>query len=90
MPQLPDPEPGYAWARLEGGPMDGEVILAPVEAHRANLPAKMIGVPAPVLDEAAETIAWEPVSYVWPSAQRIPPKPGELWVYGADHLPHDT
>jgi hypothetical protein len=44
MLQFPEPEPGYAWARLDGGPMDGELILAPVEAHRFNLPATLIGV----------------------------------------------
>jgi hypothetical protein len=81
MPQLPDPEPGYAWARLEGGPLDGEVILAPVEAHRRNLPADLIGVLAPVLDEAAETLEWKPVTYVFPSRQPIPPRPGDVWVY---------
>lgn len=83
MLQLPDPEPGYAWARLEGGPLNGEIVLAPVEAHRRNLPAPLIGVLAPVLDEADETIAWEPVSYLWAPVQPIPPKSGEVWVYVA-------
>jgi hypothetical protein len=83
MLHLPDPEPGSAWARLEGGPLNGEIVLAPIEAHRRNLPAPLIGVLAPVLDEAAETIAWEPVSYVCTSAQPIPPKQGEVWVYVA-------
>jgi hypothetical protein len=83
MLQLPDPEPGYAWARLEGGPLNGEIVLAPIEAHRRDLPAPLIGVLAPVLDEAAETIAWERVNYVCTSAQPIPPKSGDVWVYVA-------
>jgi hypothetical protein len=58
---LPDPEPGYTWARHEGGPLDGEVVLAPVEPHGRRLPALHIGVLAPLLDERAETIEWSPV-----------------------------
>ena len=83
MPLLPDPEPGYAWARLEGGPMDGEVILAPVEPNRSGLPAAMIRVLALVLDEAAETFTWERVRYVRPASQALPAQPGEPWPYVA-------
>ena len=83
MPTLPDPEPGYAWARLEGGPVDGQVILAPVEPQGSHVPAKMIRILALVLDEAAETFTWERVRYTWPASQRIPPKSGEPWVYVA-------
>jgi hypothetical protein len=83
MPRLPDPEPGYTWARLQGGPVDGEVILAPVEPDRADLPMKMIRILALVLDETAETFTWERVRYVWPPSQRIPPEPGEPWLYVA-------
>jgi|tagenome__1003787_1003787.scaffolds.fasta_scaffold20646809_3 hypothetical protein len=79
MPKLPDPEPGYTWARLEDGPLGGEIILAPTEAHRRNLPASMIGVLAPVLDEVAETIEWSPVTYLCPP--QYPPKQDELWRY---------
>src|SRR4051812_37147332 len=53
----PPPQPGYALARLEGGPLDGELILAPLEEHRRNLPARYIGVLAPVLHEDEETFA---------------------------------
>lgn len=67
--------------RLKGGPLDGEVILAPVETHRRNLPARFVGVLAPVLYEDAETFEWCPITYLWPSAQPIPPRPGDVWVY---------
>jgi hypothetical protein len=83
MRTLPDPEPGYTWARLEGGPMDGEVVLAPVEPHRSGLPRTMIRVLTLVLDEAAETFTWERVRYVWRTPQRVPREPGEPWVYVA-------
>jgi hypothetical protein len=83
MPALPDPEPGYTWARLQGGPVDGQMILAPVEPHRSDLPTTMIGVLALVLDEAAETFTWERVRYVWRTSQRVP-RPGEPWVYVAE------
>jgi hypothetical protein len=78
--RLPNPEPGYNWACLEGGPLDGEIILVPVEAHRFNLPATLIGVLAPVLDEDAETLAWEPVSYLCSSRQGNRPN-RDVWVY---------
>jgi hypothetical protein len=58
----------------------GEVILAPLEVHRFNLPATLIGVLAPVLDEHAEMMAWEPVSYLC-SSRQAPPRDRDVWVY---------
>jgi hypothetical protein len=63
MLQLPPPEPGHAWARLKGGPLDGVAALVPLEPHRRNLPAPLVGFPdILVLDETHETIEWRTVS----------------------------
>ena len=39
----------YVLARLRGGPLNGDVVEAPVDSY--GLPAKVIGLPVPVLDE---------------------------------------
>jgi hypothetical protein len=45
-----------------------------------------MGVLAPVLDEEAETLAWEPMSYSFTLHQKFPPPDG-LWVYLAVRRP---
>ena len=45
--------PRYALARLHGGPLDGDLMQAPLNQWR--MPADVIGVPVPVLDEQTET-----------------------------------
>ena len=96
MRRLPDPEPGFGWARLQRGPLDGTIALVPLEPHRGNLPARLVGFSdVLVLDETAETIEWTTASYLWLSGQPVRPKPGEVWVYvfappredGLKHLP---
>jgi hypothetical protein len=79
---LPIPEPGFAWARLERGPLNGELILAPLEPERLSLPARVIAVLAPALDEAAETLAWEPTTYMFLSVTPTRARSGaKVWTY---------
>ncbi len=69
--------PEYALVHLQDGPLAGDIVRAPIQWH---LPAPFIGVPEPVLDEAAETLAWRTATYRFP-AQEIPPRRGRLWQY---------
>ena len=45
--------PRYALARLEGGPVDGDLVQAPLNQWRMR--TSVIGLPVPVLDEQTET-----------------------------------
>ncbi len=69
--------PEFELARLEDGPLAGAVVRAPLQWR---LPAPFIGVPEPVLDEAAETLDWWTATYAFP-AQDVPPQHGQLWRY---------
>jgi hypothetical protein len=72
--------PNYDLARLEGGPLAGDVIQVPLRAGYP-LPEARIGVPVPVLDEARETLSWDTATYLFPSVQAIPRRRGQLWRY---------
>ena len=67
----------YVLVQLQDGPLAGDVVRAPVQWQ---LPAPFIGVPEPVLDEAAETLDWWTATYRFP-AQDVPPRRGRLWQY---------
>jgi hypothetical protein len=45
--------PRYVSARLHGGPLDGQLVHAPVD--HTKLPAHVMGLPVSVLDEQTET-----------------------------------
>ncbi len=70
----------YQRAQLDGGPLAGDVILAPLRP-RYGLPEWRIGVPVPRLDEAAETLSWDTAVYLLPSAQPFPPPRDRMWHY---------
>ena len=68
----------YNLAELHGGPLDGQVVQAPVRAD--GQPERVIGVPVPVLDERRELFWWDTGNYFFlPGAN--PPKPGRHWWY---------
>ena len=69
----------YVLAQLHGGPLDGEVVQAPLKPD-SRWPADVIGVPVPHLDEATERFWWDTGNYFLLSAAS-PPKRGEHWWY---------
>ena len=70
--------PRYALARLHGGPLDGDLVQAPLNQWR--MPADVIGVPVPVLDEQTEMFWWDTANYCSGS---LPPRwrPGDAWPF---------
>ncbi len=68
----------YDLAELRGGPLDGQVVQAPVRSD--GRPEPVIGVPLQVLDERRELFWWDTGNYfMLPAAN--PPKRGEHWYY---------
>jgi hypothetical protein len=66
----------YNLSELHGGPLDGQMVQAPVRDD--GQPEPVIGVPVPVLDEARELFWWDTGNYfMLPAAN--PPKPGGHW-----------
>jgi hypothetical protein len=67
--------PRYALARLRGGPLDGDLVQAPLNQWR--MPVDVIGVPVPVpvLDEQTKVFWWDTPNYVSGS---LPPR----WHHG--------
>ena len=65
-------------AQLHGGPLQGQIVQAPVRDD--GRPVDVIGVPVPVLDEATETFSWDTGNYFYLPAAN-PPKPGHYWYY---------
>ena len=51
----------YVLVELQGGPLDGDVVQAPVVDR--GWPANVIGLPVFVLDEATETFGWDTGNY---------------------------
>src|SRR3954470_4171083 len=51
----------YVLARLHGGPLDGQLVHAPID--RGRLPAHVVGLPVPALDEQDETFWWDTANY---------------------------
>jgi hypothetical protein len=70
--------PRYALARLRGGPLDGDVVKTPVDHSR--MPAAVIGLPVPVLDEQAEMFWWDTANFF---STPLPTRwhPGDAWPY---------
>jgi hypothetical protein len=70
--------PRYALARLRGGPLDGELVQTPEDHSR--MPASVIGLPVPVLDEQTETFWWDTANYF---ATPLPHRwhQGDAWPY---------
>jgi hypothetical protein len=69
--------PRHTLAQLHGGPLDGQIVQAPIEDGR---PVAVIGVPVPVLDETTERFWWDTGNYfMLPAAN--PPQPGHHWYY---------
>jgi hypothetical protein len=56
-------------ARLRGGPLDGQLVQAPVD--QSKLPASVIGLPVPDLDEQTEMFWWDTANYF-----RLSPRTG--------------
>jgi hypothetical protein len=52
----------YQPAQLHGGPLDGNVVQAPLREDQ-SIPVRVIGVPVPVLDERTETFWWDTGNY---------------------------
>src|SRR3954447_962106 len=75
---MPDGPGSYVPARLRGGPLDGQLVQAPVD--HTKLPAQVMGLPAPVLDEQTETFWWDTANYFRMSL-RLGWHPGDLWDY---------
>ena len=61
--------PRYALARLHGGPLDGDLVQAPLNQWR--MPVDVIGLPVPVLDEQTEMFCWDTANYFSAS---LPPR----------------
>jgi hypothetical protein len=70
----------YEDAQLHGGPLDGEIVQAPVRERRRE-PARVIGLPVPVLDEQAETFSWNTANYLTSPRQNARRREGEPWHY---------
>ena len=70
--------PRYRLARLHGGPLDGDLVQTPVDHSR--MPASVIGLPVPVLDEQTETFWWDTANYF---SAPLPHRwhPGDPWPY---------
>jgi hypothetical protein len=71
-------------ARLEGGPMDGCLVQAPLDEWRR--PASVTGLPVPVLDEQTEMFWWDTANYI---SAPLPDRwhPGDPWPYGSVRTP---
>jgi hypothetical protein len=68
----------YNLAELHGGPLDGQLVQAPIGED--GRPERVIRVPVPVLDEARELFWWDTGNYfMLPAAN--PPKTGECRYY---------
>lgn len=65
-----------ALVRLEGGPADGDLIRVPA---RQLVPALIVHVDIPDLDEGREEISWRNARYV--QAARPAPDHGGAWRY---------
>ena len=70
----------YEPARLHGGPLDGDVIQAPIREGRRE-PERVIGLPVPVLDEATEMFWWDTANYFTSPGQNARRRDGEPWHY---------
>ena len=68
----------YAPARLRGGPLDGQLVQAPLDPSK--LPASVIGLPVPVLDEQTELFWWHTADYFRLST-RTGWRPGDPWDF---------
>ena len=68
----------YQLVELHGGPLNGQLVQAPVAAD--GRPEPVIGVPVPVLDQARELFWWDTGTYFMLSAAN-PPKRGGCWWY---------
>jgi hypothetical protein len=69
---------GYVSARLHGGPLHGQLVQAPVDHTR--LPAHVMGLPVPVLDEPTEMFWWDTANYFQMSL-RPGWRPGDPWDF---------
>src|SRR4051812_18957096 len=70
--------PHYALARLRGGPLDGDLVQTPVD--HSLMPAKVIGLPVPVLDEQTETF-WGGTATYFSTPLHTRWDPAEGWPY---------
>jgi hypothetical protein len=70
--------PRYVPARLHGGPLDRQLVHAPID--HTKLPAHVMSLPVPVLDEQTETFGWDTANYVRMSL-RSGWRPGDPWDF---------
>jgi hypothetical protein len=70
----------YQPAQLHGGPLDGDVVQAPLREDQ-SIPVRVIGVPVPVLDERTETFWWDTGNYFCAAGANAGHRPGEPWHY---------
>jgi len=56
--------PTRVLAQLHGGPLDGDIVQAPLRGDGSLLPSDVLAVPVPVLDERSETFWWDTARYV--------------------------
>jgi hypothetical protein len=62
----------YNLAELHGGPLDGQLVQAPIGED--GRPERVIGVPVPVLDEARELFWWDTGNYFMLPAANLHPR----------------
>jgi hypothetical protein len=72
--------PHYQPAQLHGGPLDGDLVHAPLRDDQP-VPVRVIGVPVPVLDEHTETFWWDTGNYLWAAGANARRRPDEPWHY---------
>ena len=77
--------PIYELAKLHGGPLDGDVVQAPMRSDHP-VPERVIGLPVPVLDERTETMWWDTANYFFSPGANVDHRPGRLWHFSFSRL----
>jgi hypothetical protein len=72
--------PHYQPAQRHGGPLDGDLVHAPLRDDQP-VPVRVIGGPVPVLDEHTETFWWDTGNYFWAAGANARRRPDEPWHY---------
>jgi hypothetical protein len=70
----------YEPAKLHGGPLDGDVVQAPMRSDHP-VPERVIGLPVLVLDERTEMVWWDTGNYFYAHGANVDHRPGRLWHF---------